>query len=130
MEPIYPLERYKEVEDADEHGTYRRTVERSVNQRLVPIFEALAGDPDGWELERQEGKEWFKSRYGSLFPSRHGTCDDFRLAPKRKRRTISVEIDEPVACAVHGVYSVLVNFATQKDADQALEAICKAMEGK
>ena len=128
-EPIYPLDEHYWHKDADEGLPVGRR--RTVNHRLTPIFRAMADDPDGWELEVEyESGRWKKANRLPLSDPdiTDSALDYIRLVPKR--RTISVEMGKPVACAVHGVYSVLVNFATQKDADQALEAIRKAMEGK
>jgi len=83
-EPIYPLERYEEVEDADEHGTCGRTVERSVNQRLAPIFQKLLDDPDGWEGQLTSYVDWRDAQPTNIIPITHGQCDQFRIVPKRR----------------------------------------------
>ena len=74
-EPIYPLPEY---DPGDE-------VPRSVNERLAPIFRALADDPDGWQIEWLHGGSWHASANDNLFPPRlHEHCNKFRLVPKRR----------------------------------------------
>ena len=123
--PIYPLPVY---DPGDE-------VPRSVNERLAPIFRALADDPDGYEYEWLEwhwpksegGESWELS--GETLPTTHAECDDFRLV--RKRKTITVEnLPPPTSVSVFGTHSLVVSFSTQTKADQGIQTIRKAMEGK
>ena len=128
-EPIYPLEQHY-TDETQDIISGQEIIERSVNQRLAPIFRALADDPDGWEFE------WLFSGTGwevppeNFIPSSHDGCNNFRLVPKRK--TITVTIPVPVVCNTSESYSEssIVEFKTAEDSQDFVGAIRKAMEGK
>ena len=111
-EPIYPLPEY---DPGDE-------VPRSVNERLAPIFRALADDPDGWEFEWRMGNKWADAKCSNFFPSRHDTCDDFRLVPT-KSKTIEVEIAIPYSVQWHGDGAVTLRFRNEDEAGDSARII-------
>ena len=123
-EPIYPLDERKGTDSFIGEGP-----RRSVNERLAPIFQALADDPDGWEFE------WlFPWAAGwvvppeNFIPSSHDGCNNFRLVPKR--RTITVEIDEPLSVTIKSSEKHIcrIECGDAEQAKAALNQIRKAME--
>ena len=70
---IYPLDEH------DEQGK-----RRTVNERLVPIYVALAQEPNGWE-KISAGKVDFQVEW---LPVGHEDCNRFRL--DRKKRMVRV----------------------------------------
>ena len=132
---IYPLERYFSDETQDINGG-QDMIERSVNERLAPIFRALADDPDGWDKQCDDAtieKEW--TGEVRLLPIDHEDCDHFRLV-RKKPKTIPVEI--PVPDHFSATYgnggSVHLYYYNEKDSDnrvsEAIWLIRKAMEGR
>ena len=132
-ETIYPLPQF-DMKYSPATRDEEINFERSVNERLAPIFRALLVDPDGWESEYQRcaaGREcdpcWVKVTNST--PPRHKACDNFRLVPKRKMMTVTIPVPDRVAtdcpksiCAVE--------YHDERQAREADEAIRKAMEGK
>ena len=121
---IYPLER-EWMDEAQNIHT------RTVNQRLAPIFRALADDPDGWDYIEGGGKVSFGFATCDL-PCNHEGCDLFRLV--RKRKTITVEIpvygDGDIAIKTYPDGSAMLHIPYDKHANaaEARDAIDKAME--
>ena len=131
-EPIYPLPEY---DPGDE-------VPRSVNERLAPIFRELADDPDGYSIEvwDYDYADWI-AWYGgvgnmiSAMESAHThdgtTTTPFRLVPKRRTITVEIPVPERVVYmqekSISGLYGFGCRFKSKSDADEAHEAIRKAM---
>ena len=118
-EPIYPLPEY---DPGDE-------VPRTVNQRLAPIFRALADDPDGWRTEwcAKDGDGWLPR---SNFPVLHDGCNHFRLVRKKpKTITVTIPVPKGLSSAAPGRVCALV-YTNESDCREAEKSIRKAMEGK
>ena len=122
-EPIYPLPEY---DPGDE-------VPRTVNEQLVPIFRALADDPDGWQIEWLRGGSWHASANYNLFPWPHEHCNKFRLVPKQKYVTVTIPVPQwawgvGIETNADGSTVLSIPYRKHKEAVYAREAISKAME--
>lgn len=124
---IYPLDEWEYIRRNNGNEGWRRTV----NQRLAPIFRALADDPDGYDGRYENDVVSMDCEPHDL-PSTHSQCDNFRLVPKR--RTITVEIEKADECVMPtwfaGLPAVVIPYKTEDKRDATLEVIRSAMEGK